>query len=449
MVLLFVLGIAFGPLAGDWWVQRQLDADLARLRAAGEPVVAADLWGDPVSDDRNASLDYKAAGPLIDERRPAWDRWNHSQQGDYRIPLTPAERETVQSVVADNGPALARVAAAREKVCGPWRDSLAPPYLAASRQFDLNAVRRLASLLKLATLSAHSDGDDRRALAYLLDLCRLGDSAEWRPTLGGHMVAVGIWAVAIDTVGLIAPDLQVDAATRPQADELIARLLDDRGARAGQRLAWASERIIDVTWLRGVAAGRVVDAGPASPRHVTLQGYIDGPLVLSDARVLSDFLEQLTRAGRAADWPAARQLMPTALERRVEENHRWHPFASVLLPGLRFPVLTEFKCLAARRLAAVAVAIRLFVIDHGGRRPASLAELAPAELPPVPPAPMSGGTLRYHLGGTDPRVYSIGENGVDNGGIEPGVDAPYAKRKELDDLVVHLTHQPRPATRPG
>ena len=446
-----VLAVAVAPLVAHGWEARQLDRELARLRATGEPVTPADLPTDSIADADNASLDYKAAARLIDVSRPSWIRWDKSPDGTFVVPLTPAERDTLHGVVADNGPALARVAAARGKAAGSWHDAFVRPYLMAAGTFDLTGERALANLLLLAARSAHGDGDDWTAAVYLLDLCRLADAAERRPTRVAHWIADGIWWATADTTAQITPDLRIGngpaAASAAQVDEVVARLLDERAARAGQALGWQTERMTAVDTQRSIAAGRPIDGNPAANSiDLTLEGYALGPMALSDARLLCAYLEQLTLACRAADWPAAQRLMPTAIEREITARAGWHPFASVTVPAVRWTAARDFGCLAERRAAAAAVAIRRFALAHDGRRPKTLGQLVPADLAAVPLDPMSGRPLIYSPGGADPIVYSVGENGVDNGGAERDPDRPMTA--DHDDIVAHLNQRPRATTRP-
>jgi hypothetical protein len=74
------------------------------------------------------------------------------------------------------------------------------------------------------------------------------------------------------------------------------------------------------------------------------------------------------------------------------------------------------KAEAARRLTITDIALKRFHLKHG-RYPVQLAELKPAFLDYVPPDPVDGKPLRYQLNpdGTF-LLYSIGEDGVNNGG---------------------------------
>lgn len=69
LTVLLLAGLGVG---GVWWwnasAARGLDAAVAELRRAGEPVTIADLAATPVPADRNAAPDLRAAAGLIDTK---------------------------------------------------------------------------------------------------------------------------------------------------------------------------------------------------------------------------------------------------------------------------------------------------------------------------------------------------------------------------------------------
>jgi hypothetical protein len=77
------------------------------------------------------------------------------------------------------------------------------------------------------------------------------------------------------------------------------------------------------------------------------------------------------------------------------------------------------KTLALVRSAAAAVAIERFRRAHGTLPPA-LEDLVPSALASVPVDPYSGLPLRYRASGEAYAIYSVGENGVDDGGTDLG-----------------------------
>ena len=114
-----------------------------------------------------------------------------------------------------------------------------------------------------------------------------------------------------------------------------------------------------------------------------------------------------------------------------------------LLPSLpnffRRMVQSEME----RELAVSAIALKRYRLRHGAPAP-SLAALVPEFLPHVPPDVMDGGELRYRLN-TDGTwiLYSVGEDGVDDGG-DPNPPVGWAR-------IQSFTHGrdvvwPQPAT---
>jgi hypothetical protein len=68
-------------------------------------------------------------------------------------------------------------------------------------------------------------------------------------------------------------------------------------------------------------------------------------------------------------------------------------------------------------MAATAIAMRLFELDHG-RLPTDVRELAPQYLPTVPVDPFSpvGDPIRLVVDDQRVMLYSVGNDGVDDGG---------------------------------
>jgi hypothetical protein len=88
----------------------------------------------------------------------------------------------------------------------------------------------------------------------------------------------------------------------------------------------------------------------------------------------------------------------------------------------------------------------LYRADHGGAFPKTLTELVPKYLPAIPSDPLSnpGATLGYVADPDRPRVYSVGENGVDNGGTPEDPQKSKAENDRIMDLVIDLLPQARP-----
>ncbi len=96
-------------------------------------------------------------------------------------------------------------------------------------------------------------------------------------------------------------------------------------------------------------------------------------------------------------------------------------------------------------MAAIALAIRLYVLDHG-RRPARLEALVPDYLPAVPDDPFArdGRAIRYRSDEAQPLLYSVWLNGADDGGRYSMWESGHLNQLESDDYPFFLN-----SDRPG
>ena len=106
-------------------------------------------------------------------------------------------------------------------------------------------------------------------------------------------------------------------------------------------------------------------------------------------------------------WPNAR--LAFAAESLYESGALCTPDAALLD--------ARNRCAAMRRLLLVELALMSFRETHG-RIPQQLDELVPEFLPAVPQDPFGAGSLKYRLiaDGKSYLLYSVGADGVDNGG---------------------------------
>ena len=109
----------------------------------------------------------------------------------------------------------------------------------------------------------------------------------------------------------------------------------------------------------------------------------------------------------------------------------------------------NFRIVVEQRLTATMLAIRWYAVEHDGKLPTRLDDLVPRYLPAVPIDALADGgmTILYRPDSANPIVYSVGENGIDDGGSEQSSNPRFRGRVsewDMKDRVVHLTRQPRP-----
>ena len=159
---------------------------------------------------------------------------------------------------------------------------------------------------------------------------------------------------------------------------------------------------------------------------------------------------EILQACEQTNWPAAdRSIKPREQEWEASLGALGkikQPVRNWMLPSLGRTVAFYHDGLARRRMAAIALAIRLYEIDHG-RRPGELAELVPDYLDEVPRDPMApdGATIRYRPQAEVPVLYSVGRNGIDDGGLvwdEKGKKSDRHNRRDLVFRYIELTTNP-------
>ena len=432
---LIVALLALRLLAG-WNADRRLAAHTAAERAAGRLVDPEDLDDPPLRDGENAAHFYRraaAAITLTPAEEAAVTRYAY-------VGPTAANLPARRSAVAANRQPLADLRTARELPGVDWGVKYRRPVWKVSLS-QLQDQRPMAELLRAAAEVAIANGNSAEAVERLFDLVRLSD-AQWGPTIVAQLVGIGIIRLTADEIQLLLPSLDFQglnrastagAATRPVARrrvlDLIHVLLDDRPRQRAAARAVQGDRVMiddllhtlaDESWLLRPA----FNAAAASPAPW------DAPL------------------DRAARNPTAATIPPlVAAVRPMTEPFE---FRNLYATSPNW-VESDARALTDRRLAAVALAAKLYQADHAGQPPPTLDALVPAYLPAVPADPFdpAGGLIRYApafrpgpTAAPSPRLYSVGEDGLDAG----GAGNPANRWTASGDAPFELA--PPPATRP-
>ena len=458
-----VCAVSIGHGIWGWVAARRLQACLTQLRDAGQWTSVSDLVMQPVPDADNAGEDYRAAAASLDStlvkqyaffRQGGWPDW----------PYSPAELDRVRAALPTCQVALDHAQAAATKARLDWKidpnagvlDLMLP---------KLSLFRELANSLDAAALDAHLRGDDAQFCERIAQLFRLARALDEMPVaLVSHLVANGCDMMACRSLQQLAQPLSVDSsqgaatqpvhpATRRQLAQLISELLDDTPHKAAWKRAMAGERVLEIELADSIITGKNIGSASAPvnnafPQHVVFKSYLFGPIVRGDICWMSANVDKAIGARQAPDFPTATQLLGS--EHAVTDAHPYlHLVARILAPSFERVLANDYRLLAERRATAALLAIRLFSIDHERRLPSRLDELVPTYLPAVPFDPMAQGgrTLRYLPRPSDPIVYSVGMDGVDDGGSEtplPGRESARRGIWGLKDAVFHYLPQPKP-----
>lgn len=442
------IGLLFLVLIRLAWARAaegRLDREMALARARGEPVTLEDFADPPPTpdDDANAAdLLTRAMGQLA--YTPAERAW--ADAWDSALPLTVADRAMLAAIVADNASPLALARRAADRRAVNWGVHLQRP-VSAVRLPGIARQRQLGRLLAEAFALHHADGNDAAAMDDLRALFRQSDAmATDTPFTITHLIACGLQTIGTTRVQQVASTLRVDSGrSRAAAEALLRRVCDESSFVAGGRRQWLGERVYVIELADDPTAG--IGRPTSSLARAII--WPVRPVLKMDAARRFPVLSGLSAAMSAPTWPAARAALPPP---PPPQRHSGLDvaFASPMGSTDARPVETHYRGLTDRRIAAVLLALRLFQADHAGHLPADLSALVPAYLPAVPIDPMSPAAqpLRYIATTGREAVYSVGTDGVDDGGstapTRPVVPPARAYRWGENDVVSPW----RPSTQP-
>ncbi|GMU84305.1 MAG: hypothetical protein AMXMBFR47_41750 [Planctomycetota bacterium] len=425
-----------------WWdaySRARLEAKIAALKAAGEPTRVEDFPLPSVADELNAARALSEALACmilsIDPALPSIDDLPF-----YELELSRGLFEYLDALLALNRESLCLIREARElRTSNGTRFGIGTTPLASHRRF--------AKLEMAAVLHAHVRLDDAQAIDHLRD----GMAVAWivsngaPPSVINELIGASIDAMVCEVISSISADILVTkepidgngSASRGQVVSVIEELLSESSVRERMRRAFQMNRIESHTNIVQMADG----VGASAPLGMRLIGpslRIEGCAVLDLLQEVSFAVvaeNPIAERGRVTAWSFDEEVggverLGTTLRRMANSD----PEIILQLQAAR---------LVQRRLAATALAIRLFQVDHG-RRPEHLAELIPDYLPAVPIDPFrsDSGPIGYRLEKGRSRLYSVGSDGKDDGGVRP-TSGGY--RKEIILMIDPSEELPNPS----
>ncbi len=461
---LFILGILAVRLWWGWVADSRLRARIAEYRAALQPIMPQDFVSQPIPDEENAAWFLKrAAAELKDnvELGPLKE--------DLRIGVV--DRDTAIEFLERNRGGLGLLRQARARPRADWQVPLSSPVIAASPRHT-REMRALAKAAFAAAIYHCQLGNDAEAVETIRDGLAVARHSGWmQPGMVPYLTGVAIEALGMSVVEELVPWLRITPEACPSPSE--------SGPATHQQLRGLLDDLLDENWFqqaweRGVYGDRMICLDTleylcygSTGAATFLAGGSTAWTALPSADWLTRFLlapawkleavramENCTIAAglaQAGYWHAPQRMLPIASD--------WQPSSlpqalarsfMVLAPGsYERAIQIHFQVLAQSRMAALSLAIRLYQYDCG-RRPSTLAELVPDYLMAVPRDPFDpdDGQIRYlpHL--PSPVLYSVGLDGIDNGGVfdmSPGRGAAGWDY----DVPFFLDHRALPNTSPA
>ena len=147
--------------------------------------------------------------------------------------------------------------------------------------------------------------------------------------------------------------------------------------------------------------------------------YVESGMMMADFNFYLEAMERLVAVAARLDQTskADRDLLDVVLN---GQSRAWaRPHSGMILPTMSLLIAKELHHVATMRCAQTACAIERYRRSHAEQLPELLDELVPTYLSKVPNDPMDGHPLRYRRLPMGYVVYSIGEDGTDDGGVAP------------------------------
>ncbi len=420
LVILLVIIIA-GFAVFRLVLRSRLNARLDAIRADGYPATCAELdaWYTIPESAENAADTFIDSFSHLDKWEEDEERKLLPVVGQAKLPLRtePLAEETkalITEYLADNQQALELLhkGAAIEHSRYPVDLSKGFEILLP----DLSNIRAGAFLLKLeAVLHAENDKPEQ-AVDSITSAFGLARSLSKEPVLVSQLVRIACQALAVST---LEHTINRTEFTDEQLIDLSQSLVNVGNPSAMIR-AFAGERCMGVSILKMPAAKIPSMLSIASNRP-----HLLGALVISlyrfagladmDAIIYLDLMNDYMKAIQLP--PQQRQEAADAVDTKFDETSRIHMLVHVIMPALSRCTTIDLRTAATLRTARAGLAIQRYRLA-AGKLPDNLAELIPTYLDAVPKDPFDGKELRYKKLETGFVVYSIGEDGNDDGGKE-------------------------------
>jgi len=407
-------------LALNFETSRRLRRELQAIRDRGEPLYLCDLAREPIPDEQNAVTYYRRAAkhPLLSGtyddqfaklRDAMWYCEHRSFRQEHRV-----EFEQMCSIA--EAEIIPIVAQARGLGKYDWGiDYGASPVFVVLENMDIYDALKVHWVLASVAFESAERGDTEAACRYLMDLRDLAHSLYHEPLLICCLVAVADDGLMSSVVEQIAPRLDAQGpGERKSVEELIGLLLDDSMKREGLRSALMGERAFEISALEDVKAGRLRDASGSGR-----EGFMPDFYVTYNEIALLRHMARYLDASEAQTWPEAKRRMPDEMtaQRRGVIGRIMNMLADMEISSVNAVFEIHYRNLGRQRMAATALAIRLYELDHG-RRPETLNQLVSQYVPAVPNDPFSASPspIGYAPGADPPVLYCVGLDGQDNGG---------------------------------
>lgn len=406
-ILIAIALIANGIMA--WRTERRLQNKLTEIRAAGHPASIAELAPAPIPDDQNAAAKLHQITPRLQEFSKDYGKFYNSPLGKaYEQSIDQGEAPTSEQIAAirailDNYQDLARdisELATYDQYASQADFTLDPTQFIQATLDDVQEFRTVARFVDWQIEAFVSEDNPELAVKRGMELLHIARLHESEPMLVSFLVGIASRAIAAQSIydalaaGTISPELH------QQLDAELARH-DDPAAIVR---ALRSERALGASFASSAGLGPNEAAS-----NQWLLSVLGWPVKRYYIGALESYDELIALAARP--WSEVRaQLGPPGSPPPASGNG---VLADMLLPALRAGCEANARNLALLRSLRIYNKLRQYA-EANGHEAKSLADL---DLPNEATIdPYTGEPLKLKHIDEGWIVYSVAENGADDGG---------------------------------
>jgi hypothetical protein len=428
--ILVLVGVFLTWRLSIWVITR---VQIALVRKAGYPVSLAELnrWYEEVPANENAAVAYEKAFALLrlDAEAKALLESERTNLLARPVVLSAARKAEISGLLATNAEALKVLQQGSQGNKCRYSVDFAKDSDRTSPH--LSGVKDGVQLLLLRAVLEQGEGSRDEAAQAIVAALDLSRSLVGEPDILSETIRVTSVERTLRVLELLLSQHRFSDA---QLAALTARMHPEDFPLALER-ALAGERCNGIHAFGLSASGLFGQAAPAKIRIRMIFQRITG-IWDQELRI---YLSVMGQSVEAARWPFSQRIAKAKeMGERIAQKHDsdpgivlllgGHSIATMLLSTLERYHIRSGETQARLTAAQIVVAIERHRVREGGQLPIRLSDLVPKDLASIPTDPFDGKPFCYKRLEGGYIVYSVGADGVDNGGLKrdrSNHDAPY------------------------
>ena len=405
-------------------VRSKFRARIEAIRAAGYPVTLAELneWYTIPEGAENA------ADTLIDAFL-CYYKWNNTELESLPIvgtgklpartePLTEETKGLVGQYLADNQQALELLHKA-----APIEHSRYPVDLSVypgNPMYHFGDLRRCAMLLKLEAILHAENNKSQLAARSVTSIFGIANSLAKESLLISQLVCTACKGLAISSLERVVNRTEFTDEQLVKLTQTVSNAED----LSAMSLAFAGERCMGISIFEDPSSISSEGVGYKLPPVPILELYKAIGLADKEALIYLDFMDDYIETTQLP--LHQRQKAADTIEAKLKATSKIHILLHEFMPAFSRVITINIRSIAHLSTARVGLAVQRYRLATGNL-PDTLAELVPTYLDAVPKDPFDESELRYRKLESGFVVYSVGNDGKDDGGQER---LPYRERKK-------------------